>query len=197
MTVVVGTGSPDGGDDSADGDPVTFEEVGRASFTHTIVGGDFLRSIADTYDVEIDDIVAANRWQDGREHLLLPGDEIELQADAVEPPETTDSTVYQTEERADGDVEQVCSGGQMLHSLERHTRGSRQSSWCCRCFDRSIMGTYTVQAGDPFDGLESSLGAPSGELHYENTDTVNTVPEGEWAELTPGQTLNVCMTWFE
>jgi len=117
VTVVVGTGSPDGGDDSADGDPVTFEEVGRASFTHThtIVGGDFLRSIADTYDVEIDDIVAANRWQDGREHLLLPGDEIELQADAVEPPETTESTVYQTEERADGDVEQVCSGGQMFH----------------------------------------------------------------------------------
>lgn len=97
MTVVVGTGSPDGGDDSADGDPVTFEEVGRASFTHTIVGGDFLRSIADTYDVEIDDIVAANRWQVGREHLLLPGDEISLPADAVEPPEKTESTVYQTE----------------------------------------------------------------------------------------------------
>ncbi len=28
VTVVVGTGSPDGGDDSAYGDPVPFEEVG-------------------------------------------------------------------------------------------------------------------------------------------------------------------------
>ncbi len=84
---------------------------------------------------------------------------------------TTESTVYQTEESADGDVEQVCSGGQMFH--------------------------YYTASNDTLDGLESSLGAPSGELQYENTYTVNTVPEGEWAELTPGQTLNVCMTWFE
>lgn len=34
-------------------------------------------------------------------------------------------------------------------------------------------------------------------MFHDYTDTVNTVPEGEWAEFTPGQTLNVCTTWFE
>jgi len=59
------------------------------------------------------------------------------------------------------------------------------------------MGTYIVQAGDPFDGLDCSPRCTERELHYENSDTVKTVAEGEWAELTPGQTLNVWMTWFE
>jgi LysM repeat protein len=64
-------------------------EVGRADFTYTVVAGDFLASIADRYGVEIDDIVGANEWDDGREHLLLPGDEIYLPADAVAPSAAT------------------------------------------------------------------------------------------------------------
>lgn len=82
-SVAASTDAPDsdsGENESSgnDDDVPTIDEVGRADFTHTIVAGDFLRSIADTYDVEIDDIVAANQWDDGRDHLLLPGDEIYL-----------------------------------------------------------------------------------------------------------------------
>jgi LysM repeat protein len=64
------------------------DTIARASFTHTIVEGEFLRRIADTYEVEIDDIVAANGWSDGRDHLLLPGQEIFLPADATAPTTT-------------------------------------------------------------------------------------------------------------
>lgn len=118
----------DGGVPADTRDYPSRDEVGRASFTHTIVAGDFLRSIADRYEVEIDDIVGANEWDDGRDHLLLPDDVIYLPADAVDDPPGTEADQSEVTFDAGGDddaiaaldaaADRVCANGQMTASIE-------------------------------------------------------------------------------
>ena len=150
-----------GGEDDGREYP-TLDEVGRAEFTHTIVAGDFLRRIADTYGVEIDDIVGANEWEDGRDHLLLPGDEIYLPADATRPTSTTVSAASgddgDTEGGANGpsaggeDLDNVCAAGQMADVYERgdgETIDEVASS-----FGITPSELQLANAGQSFDSLD-------------------------------------------
>jgi LysM repeat protein len=50
---------------------------------YTIVAGDSLIAIAETAGVTLDELIAANGWPDGSDHLILPGDVITL------PPRTS------------------------------------------------------------------------------------------------------------
>ena len=157
----------------------SLEEVGRADFTHTIVAGDFLRSIADTYDVEIDDIVGANEWDDGRDHLLLPGDVIYLPADAVMPPETTTTTT--TAAATDGPVAPDYPNAANVEWP--------QSDDPPVCTDATrIQGVYTMQAGDTEEGLVAEFGISADELNAENPGGIS---------YESGEHVNVCTTWFE
>lgn len=63
-----------------------------ATVPYVVVAGDSLYAIADRHDVTVEELVAANGWTDGLEHLLLPGDTIGLPADAsvsTTPPSST------------------------------------------------------------------------------------------------------------
>ena len=51
-----------------------------APTTYTVVAGDSLSKIADRASTTIDELIAANGWTDGTDHLLLPGDVIQLPA---------------------------------------------------------------------------------------------------------------------
>jgi LysM repeat protein len=187
VVVAIGGTGPETGASSADADDdepkdtrdyPSLAEVGRADFTHTIVAGDFLRSIADTYDVEIDDIVGANEWDDGRDHLLLPGDVIYLPADAVMPPETTTTT---TAAATDGPVAPEYPDAPNVEWP--------QSDDPPVCTDPTgIQGVYTMQAGDTEDGLVAEFGISVDELNAENPGGIS---------YESGEHVNVCTTWFE
>lgn len=57
----------------------TTDAVAAAdSAGYTIVAGDTLSGIADRAEVSVADIVTANGWSDGSDHLILPGDVIKL-----------------------------------------------------------------------------------------------------------------------
>jgi LysM repeat protein len=129
------------------GESVASPDVGRADFTHTIVAGDFLSSIADRYQVEIDDIVGANGWADGREHLLLPGDVIYLPAGAERPAETAVAATNDQDARpASGTVDPstVCQAGVMAD-------------------------TYQISAGDTLESVAERLGLSVADLRVANT----------------------------
>jgi LysM repeat protein len=130
-----------------DGDIPSLDDVGRADFTHTIVAGDFLSSIAARYQVEIDDIIGANEWDDGRSHLLLPGDVIYLPADAERPADTAPGAPEgNDEDPASGtvDLSTVCQGGVMAD-------------------------VYDVSAGDTVESVAERLGLSVTELRVANT----------------------------
>ena len=56
---------------------------------YTIVAGDTLSGIADRAGVSVADIVTANEWPDGGDHLILPGDVIKLpQGSSFVPPKS-------------------------------------------------------------------------------------------------------------
>jgi LysM repeat protein len=248
-TSVASTAGDEVGDDEQAGpaeqrDIPSLEEVGRADFTYTIVAGDFLRSIADRYQVEIDDIVGANEWDDGRDHLLLPGDVIYLPADAEQPPETDATAAEQQSAGAASstvDPSTVCQGGVMADTYQISegdtvesvaarlgvsatdlrvantgvTFGTGGSVWvpCMMnwprfvafsvlvdppvCTDMSIQGTYTVQrSGDSDDigegatDIAARLGVTEQQLSTEN-------PNVPFSDLQAGDTIAVCMDWFE
>jgi LysM repeat protein len=51
--------------------------------TYTIAAGDYLVAIASAAGVSVDDIVSANGWADGADHLIRPGDVILLPSGAT------------------------------------------------------------------------------------------------------------------
>jgi LysM repeat protein len=142
-----------GGDEPggpAEGDIPSLEEVGRADFTHTIVAGDSLSGIAARYNAEIDDIVGANEWDDGRSHLLLPGDVIYLPGDAEQPAATATTTAAATPTgQGEGsasdtvDPSTVCRGGVMAD-------------------------TYQVSEGDTVESVAARLGLSATDLRVAN-----------------------------
>jgi len=60
--------------------------------TYTIDSGDTLSGIADRSGVPLADVIAANAWTDGSNHLIIPGDVIKLPSGAnPTPPEPSES----------------------------------------------------------------------------------------------------------
>jgi LysM repeat protein len=51
--------------------------------TYTVAAGDYLVAIASATGVSVDDIVSANGWADGVDHLIRPGDVIRLPSGAT------------------------------------------------------------------------------------------------------------------
>jgi LysM repeat protein len=58
---------------------------------YSIVAGDTLSGIAQRAGVSVGEIVAANGWSDGSDHLLLPGDVIQLPQGAAVAPSSAPS----------------------------------------------------------------------------------------------------------
>ena len=91
-------------DDAATSTTLTSEPTGSAPLTtdvlattaetsateaatdeYTIASGDTLGDIASRVGVTLDELIAANGWADGADHLILPGDVIKLPAGASGP----------------------------------------------------------------------------------------------------------------
>ncbi len=76
-----------------------------AVLTYTIVSGDTLSGIAERAGVALDELVAANAWPDGSDHLILQGDVINLPAGASIPTASGTTTPIRS------DVGAAASGG--------------------------------------------------------------------------------------
>jgi LysM repeat protein len=68
--------------------------------THTVVGGDSLFRIADRYCVTIDELVAANAWPEGVEHVIHPDDIVQLPPNACAPGSSPSTTSVASSEPA-------------------------------------------------------------------------------------------------
>lgn len=55
------------------------------ALVHTVEAGDSLMAIAERYQVSIEALVGFNRWDDGVDHVLVPGDTILIPPGAVAP----------------------------------------------------------------------------------------------------------------
>lgn len=60
--------------------------------TYTVVAGDSLFRIADRHCVTLDELVAANGWPEGIDHVIFPDDTVQLPANACAPGESTTTT---------------------------------------------------------------------------------------------------------
>ncbi len=67
-----------GSNDATTADATTANGTAAESAGYTIEAGDTLSGIADRAGVSVADIVTANGWPDGSDHLILPGDVIKL-----------------------------------------------------------------------------------------------------------------------
>ena len=66
--------------DSAEATSVATGPATAGSDTYAIVAGDTLSGIAERAGISLSGLVAANEWADGADHLILPGDVIDLPA---------------------------------------------------------------------------------------------------------------------
>jgi LysM repeat protein len=70
--------------------PTTPETTAAAApGTYVVVAGDSLFRIADRHCVTLDELVAANAWPEGVDHVILPEDTIQLPANACAPGSST------------------------------------------------------------------------------------------------------------
>ena len=70
-------------DTGSDDTTATDTSAGGSTGSYTIASGDTLSGIAQRAGVSLDDLVAANGWSDGANHLIVPGDVLELPAGAT------------------------------------------------------------------------------------------------------------------
>lgn len=93
---------------------------------YTIQSGDFLAKIAQQFGVTIDEIVQYNEWEDGINHLLIPGQDIRIPGGAT-----------QQVDPAGGTTTIPITGGEVTTTSVAAVEGA----------------TYTVEAGDFLAGI--------------------------------------------
>jgi LysM repeat protein len=97
---------------------------------YTIQAGDFLSKIAQQFGVTIDEIVQYNEWEDGVNHLLIPGQDIRIPGGAT-----------QQVDNGGGTTTVPITGGESTTTTLAVAAGA----------------TYTVEAGDYLGGIASKF----------------------------------------
>lgn len=124
--------------------------------------GDFIAGIADDYGIPPESIVRFNEWDDGLQHVIQPGDVINIppgaELPAPEEEETNDESAEDTgsDDEADATDEEADSAGADDEP---------------RCADGSRQGTYTVEAGDIPGNVAESLDVTPDQLDEANANT--------------------------
>lgn len=116
------------------GDTLAEGETAAQEQEYEVKAGDYLSRIASRYDVSMEEIISYNKWSDGTNHRLNPGDIVKIPPGAKVPsaePETTTTTEGDAPPDTEGDGD-----------------GSGGSGSDARCPDGSVQPTYVIEAGD-------------------------------------------------
>ena len=147
--------------------PAAAAPAGGAAAGGTVAGtqvyevqsGDFLGAIANDYGIPPESIANFNQWDNGVEHMLHPGDVINI------PPGSAGAGHRR---RASG------RGGLQLQRRERRHRSGKEEvdpDDPPRCADGSRQGTYTIEAGDIPAQVAESLDVTVDQLNEANANT--------------------------
>jgi LysM repeat protein len=146
--------------------PAAAAPAGGAAVGGTVAGtqvyevqsGDFLGGIADDYGIPPESIANFNQWDNGVEHMLHPGDMINIPPGAQVPAtgdEADEEDSSSDEESADTEADQ--------EEVDPDDPP--------RCSDGSRQGTYTIEAGDIPALVAESLDVTVDQLDEANANT--------------------------
>jgi LysM repeat protein len=130
---------------------------------YEVRSGDFLGGIADDYGVPPESIANFNQWDEGVNHMLHPGDVINIPPGAAVPgPDDEDED--------DGDEEDSGSNDEETDATEEEQEEVDPDD-PPRCADGSRQGTYTIEAGDIPAQVADSLDVTVDQLAEANANT--------------------------
>jgi LysM repeat protein len=125
---------------------------------YEVRSGDFLGGIANDYGIPPESIANFNQWDEGVEHMLHPGDVINIPPGAAvpDPDEEDDEDSSSNDEESDATEEE---------------QEEVDPDDPPRCADGSRQGTYTIEEGDIPAQVAQSLDVTVDQLNEANANT--------------------------
>jgi LysM repeat protein len=131
---------------------------------YEVQSNDFLGGIADDYGIPPESIANFNQWDDGVEHMLHPGDVINIPPGAQVP-----ATGDEADEADEEDEEDSSSDEESADTEAEQEEVDPDDP--PRCSDGSRQGTYTIEAGDIPAQVAESLDVTVDQLNEANANT--------------------------
>jgi LysM repeat protein len=170
-TIVSTTAPPAAGDGAAPaGGTVAGTQV------YEVQSNDFLGAIADDFGIPPESIANFNQWEDGVQHIIHPGDTINIPPGA-QVPDADD------EEGDDEDTSDDSDESAATEAAEEEPDPDAEP----RCADGSRQGTYTIEDGDI-----PALVAESLDVTVEQLDEANASTAGYSAFIVGVEILVPC-----
>jgi LysM repeat protein len=131
---------------------------------YEVQSGDFLSGIASDYGIPPESIANFNQWEEGINHPIFPGDQINIPPGA-EVPDTNDEEDAASDEESEETQED--SGDEDSGQSEDNQDPEEEP----RCADGSRQGTYTIEEGDFPGKVAESLDVTVDQLDEANANT--------------------------
>jgi len=147
--------------------PAAAGPAGGAAAGGTVAGtqvyevqsGDFLGGIANDYGIPPESIANFNQWDNGVEHMLHPGDVINIPPGA-QVPDTADAQADEEDSSSDDESADTEAEQEEVDPDDPP-----------RCSDGTRQGTYTIEAGDIPAQVAESLDVTVDQLNEANANT--------------------------
>ena len=160
FSTIVSTTAPAAAAEGGGGAPAGGTVAGTQ--VYEVKSNDFLGAIADDFGIPPESIANFNQWEDGVQHVIHPGDTINIPPGA-QVPDPDD------EDEDDEDARRTSP------TRPRRPRRSRRRSQTRtnrpRCADGSRQGTYTIEEGDIPASVAESLDVTVDQLNEANAST--------------------------
>ncbi len=124
---------------------------------------DFLGAIADDFGIPPESIANFNQWEDGVQHVIHPGDTINIPPGAQVPSADDDDE--------DDDDEDTSEESDETEATEEEPEEEADSDDDPRCADGSRQGTYTIVDGDIPANVAEDLDVTVDQLNEANANT--------------------------
>jgi LysM repeat protein len=127
---------------------------------YEVQSGDYLSGIASDYGIPPESIANFNQWDDGIEHAIHPGDQVNIPPGAQVPDPEDEEDSSDAEDTQDDSEDE-----------DAQTEETRDPDEEPRCADGSRQGTYTIEAGDIPAAVAESLDVTVDQLDEANANT--------------------------
>jgi LysM repeat protein len=128
---------------------------------YEVQSGDFISGIAADYGIPPESIANFNQWDDGLNHVIQPGDVINIPPGAQVPDADSDED---EEDSGSADEEEP-------DTTEEEDEEAASSDDEPRCPDGELQGTYTIEEGDFPGAVAESLNVTLDQLEEANANT--------------------------
>jgi LysM repeat protein len=165
FSTIVSTTAPAaaaGGGGAAAGGTVAGTQV------YEVQSGDFLGAIADDFGIPPESIANFNQWDEGVNHMLHPGDVVNIPPGAEAPSAEDEDADEDEDEDSDSGSDEDSDTTEEEEDAEQEEVDPDDPP---RCPDGSRQGTYTIEAGDIPAQVAESLDVTVDQLNEANANT--------------------------